>query len=412
MSFYKPHSIGYVTRRYPCFSETFIVNEIVALERKGVRIEIFSVYPPIDVKVQDVIAHVRSPVTYLPAAAPSADEFWRTMQRAAALLKRTRVELAEFEPNRHTTLEIYQSLVLSLAVAERGISHLHAHFASAPTTIARLAARISGVSYTFTAHAKDIYLDNIDRDLWRQKVADASGVVTVSEFNRRYIRSNFGGTAHRVILINNGVDLTRFRYRAPRKRLPLIVAAGRLVEKKGFSILLEACAILRQKRVVYSCEIIGDGELRPELSRLARRLHLGRRVRLVGALPQCALIPRIQRAAVFAAPCVIGRDGNRDGLPTVLIETMALGTPCVSTRVTGIPELVQDGLTGLLVEPGNAASLAESLGRLLHNGELRVRLAQAARRTVEHNYESARNVELLRALWNRAMGSRRRHRCT
>ncbi|MDQ3697700.1 MAG: glycosyltransferase, partial [Gemmatimonadota bacterium] len=293
----------------------------------------------------------------------------------------------------------YQALLLARAVRERGIRHLHAHFATAATTVARLAAHIAGVPYTFTAHAKDIYHTSVDPGELREKLCDAAAVVTVSDFNDHYLHARFGDDATAVHRVYNGLDLARFPYEAPAVRPPRIVAVGRLVEKKGFADLVDACAVLAGRGIDFTCAIIGGGPLEDELrSRILER-GLLERVTLLGARTLEEVTAAVRDAAALAAPCVVGEDGNRDGLPTVLLEAMALGTPCVSTDVTGIPELITDAETGLIVPQHDPTALALALERLLGSAELRVRLAEAARSVIEREFDIHRNTRAMRALF-------------
>jgi glycosyltransferase involved in cell wall biosynthesis len=292
--------------------------------------------------------------------------------------------------------------VLARETRLRGIDHLHAHFATASTTVARLAARFARIPYTMTAHAKDIFHESVRPEDLRRKLQDAAGTVTISDYNLEYLHESYGPAAEDVRRIYNGLELERFPYEEPRRRVPEIVAVGRLVEKKGFADLIEACSLLRDRGVKVRCLIVGLGEQEPELRAAVERLGLGNRVELPGPRPQGDLIEAVGRAAVFAAPCVIGGDGNRDGLPTVLLEAMALGTPCVSTDVTGIPEVLRDGETGLMVPQRDPAALADAIERLLADPELRVRLAGRARRLVEAEFDVHRNAALLREAFEAA----------
>jgi glycosyltransferase involved in cell wall biosynthesis len=269
--------------------------------------------------------------------------------------------------------------------------------------VARLAARFAGLPYTFTAHAKDIFHADVrPQDLGR-KLGEAAAVVTVSDYNRDYLRAAHGAVADRVERIYNGLELDRFPYTAPVDRPPHIVAVGRLVEKKGFADLIDACALLAGRGRSFTCQIAGAGELEGAL--LARVEHLGLAavVELTGPRPQGQIVDLIRRAAVFAAPCVVGADGNRDGLPTVLLEAMALGTPCVSTPVTGIPEVVRHGETGLLVPEHAPAALAGAIERLFDDGDLRVALAGRARDLIEAEFDIHRNGARQRALFQAAL---------
>jgi len=389
--------VGYVVKRFPRYSETFIVNEILAHEAAGLEIEIFSLRPPNDTHFQDSLSRVRAPVCYLPAVGIKALEFWQGVEAAAEVCPHLWREFHRAVGE--DAFDVYQALVLAREVAVRGIDHLHAHFATSPTNVARLGAFFAGISYSFTAHAKDIFHESVrPADLLR-KLSDADAVVTVSDYNVEFLRRSHGSAAARVRRVYNGLDLVRFPYQDPRVRKVEIVAVGRLIEKKGFSDLVAACSLLAGWGRDFRCEIIGTGPLEKELAALIDRHGLRERVLLVGPRPRNEIIERVSAASVFAAPCVVGSDGNRDGLPTSLLEAMALGTPCVSTYVTGIPELVRDDETGLLVRPGAPADLALALARLLGDAELRVRLARAARRLIEREFDAERNAAQLREVF-------------
>jgi colanic acid/amylovoran biosynthesis glycosyltransferase len=393
--------IGYVLKMYPRFSETFIVSEILAHEEAGLDLEIFSLRQPIDGRFHETLARVRAPVTYLPYHDLKLSAFWQQLEGAAERLPGF---WPAFEPALHEDpRDAYQAVVLAELLGERGITHLHAHFASSATTVARLAARLAGVSYSFTAHAKDLYHESVQPEDLRRKLADAADVVTVSDFNLGFLREEYSTLAGKARRIYNGLDLETFGYRDPADRPPRIVSVGRLIEKKGMEVLVDACAILRSRGIDFSCEIGGSGPLAPALEERIVRHSLTSQVRLCGPLPQQEVRALVQGAAVFAAPCVVGADGNRDGLPTVLLEAMALGTPCVSTDVTGIPEALQNGVTGLMVPQHDAGALADALQRLLEDAGLRVRLAEAARRLVEDQFDIRRNSVALREVFGLAL---------
>ena len=392
--------VGYVVKRYPRYSETFIVNEILDHEAAGMEVEIFSLLPPEDGHFQDAISRVRAPVTYLQAKGLKAADFWSTLAEAGEILPYLwdSLEEARSEDVRYA----YQAVVLAREARLRGITHLHAHFATSSTTVARLAARFARIPYTMTAHAKDIFHESVLPEDLRKKLQDAAATVTVSDYNVEYLQDSYGPAAEGVRRIYNGLELEKFPYEEPRARVPEIMAVGRLVEKKGFADLIEACSLLRDRRVEVRCRIVGLGEQEPELRAAVERLDLGNRVELPGPRPQGELIEVVGSAAVFAAPCVVGGDGNRDGLPTVLLEAMALGTPCVSTDVTGIPEVLRDGETGLMVPQHDPAALADAIERLLADPELRVGLAGRARRLVEEKFDVRRNAALLRETFEAA----------
>jgi glycosyltransferase involved in cell wall biosynthesis len=383
--------VGYVLKVYPRFSETFVVNEIRAHERAGADLRIFSLRGPVGGRFHPDIGLVQAPVTYIPADSPKSVDLWSALRvagpGAAALLQ---------DPEAAGPREVIQALALARHVREQGIDHLHAHFATVAAGVARLAAALTGITYSVTAHAKDIFHEEVDPAALRLRMADARGVITVSDFNARFLRELAPqAPVHRVY---NGLDLGDFPYAEPSGRPARIVAVGRLIEKKGFADLIDACAVLAALGRDVDCQIVGDGPLEDELcSRIAAH-GLAERVRLLGPRTQDEVRALVQGAAVMAAPCVVGADGNRDGLPTVLLEAMALGTPCVSTPVTGIPELVIDETTGLMVGEHAPDELAGALARLLDDEDLRVALARGGRTLIEEAFDIDRNAAAQREL--------------
>ena len=398
--------IGYVLKRYPRYSETFVVNEILAHEAAGLEVEIFALRPPSDTHFQDIISRVRAPVTYLSASGIKAADFWTALGGAAVSSPGLWTALGE--AGSEDARDVYQAALLAREARLKGITHLHAHFATASTTVARLAAKFAGIPYTFTAHAKDIFHESVCPEDFRRKLEDAAGVVTVSDYNLRYLRENYGPAAERMRRVYNGLDLQRFTYKAPLHRPSRIVAVGRLVEKKGFADLIGACATLAASGWRFTCEIVGSGELEADLRGRIEQSGAGGMVRLIGPRPQAEVVRLVQEAAAFVAPCVLGEDGNRDGLPTALLEAMALGTPVVSTDVTGIPEVLRDGETGLLVPQRNPAALAGVISRLTRDSTLRIRLADRARRLIETDFNVHANAAHLREIFAQSARSSRK----
>ncbi|MGF1541037.1 MAG: glycosyltransferase family 4 protein [Pleurocapsa sp.] len=412
--------IGYVLKRYPRYSETFVVNEILAHEAAGLDLDIFALRPTCDSHFQNIIAQVRASVTYIrkPVQGRKSDSlntlsptpasyFWAELQEVALVIPDFWGKLGYGSGERASV--VYQAAWLAREVRLRGITHLHAHFGSVATSVARLAAHFADVPYTFTAHAKDIFHDSVILEDMTRKIGDSAGVVTVSDYNRRYLQQVYGDVANSVRRIYNGLDLSQFTYASPEHRLPLILTVGRLVEKKGLPILIDACALLREWGCEFQCQIVGVGELAEKLTAQIARLDLSETVSLVGARPQNQVFELMQQAAVFAAPYIIGKDGNRDGLPTVLLEAMALGTPCVGTDVTGIPELIRHQETGLIVAQNNAETLAQALQKMLQNPALRVKFATKARKLMESEFNIHTNAAALRKLFQSSSSYSDRH---
>lgn len=396
--------IGYVVKRYPRFSETFIVNEVLAHEAAGFPIEIFSLQPPVDTHFQNAISRVQAPVTYLAPASLKAAALWEAMEQTQAIFSGFWPALHEARGER--VADLLQGMMLARLVAERGIDHLHAHFATSAATVVRLASRFCGVTYSFTAHAKDIFHESVRTEDFARKLHDASAVVTVSDFNLSHLKETFSSCGGDVCRVYNGLDLAEFTFTDPEARPPRIVSVGRLIEKKGFHVLVEACALLRRKRKDFRCVIIGTGALHEQLRMQIDRLNLNDCVEMAGARPLADVMQSIRNSAALAAPCVVGNDGDRDGLPTVLLEAMALGTPCVATDVTGIPEVIRHEQTGLLVRQNDAGQLAAALERLLDDAALRRRLAVNARSLIEVHFDIHRNAAQLRELFARSAAAR------
>jgi colanic acid/amylovoran biosynthesis glycosyltransferase len=392
-----PLKVGYVLKRYPRYSETFVVNEILAHEAAATEIEIFSLCPVIETHFQDLISRVRAPVHAVQHVPPKLTELPCLLADAQRKLPNLADVLAECGSlDGH---DLTRAIAIALAVRARGITHLHAHFGTLATTIARLAARLAGIGYSFTAHAKDIYFDYAEPVSLATKIADAGAVITVSDYNRRYLETTFPFGRGRIHRLYNGLDLDRFSFGETGQGDPRVLAVGRLVEKKGFDVLIDALALLRDDGVSFTAEMVGDGPDGPMLMDMIGRRRLADRVRLSGPKPQAAVMTALREATVFAAPCVVGEDGNRDGLPTVLLEAMSVGLPVVATDVTGIPELVRHEETGIIVPQRDARALAEALAFLLANSSPRRTMARAARRLVEAEFDIHLNAAQQRAIF-------------
>jgi glycosyltransferase involved in cell wall biosynthesis len=278
-----------------------------------------------------------------------------------------------------------------------GVTHLHAHFANAATTTAMMVGALTGIPFSFTAHAYDIFVDDV---LLAKKLAAAAFVATCSHFHVRYFREHYATAAQAAIfVVRYGLDPERFALQQPSQRTPpLIIAVGRLVETKGFHTLIEACARLRAMPLTVDCLIIGDGPERERLTQMIRDLQLTDRVTLFGKLPPTEVAASYGQAALLAMPSCV-RNNNRDGIPNVLLEAMATGLSVVSTRVSGIPELVRHEETGLLVEPDDPEALANAIARLLTARPFAERLARAGRDLVLREYNIERSARQLQRLF-------------
>jgi glycosyltransferase involved in cell wall biosynthesis len=393
--------IGYVLKMYPRFSETFVVSEILAREAAGEELVVYSLRPPVDTRFHAEPARVAAPAHQVPRSSSSRG-FWATWAVAAedpALaegLSRTLPLLLAASPD-----DAEQAVAVARMAVDHGVTHLHAHFASVATTVARLAGAIAGLPYSFTAHAKDIFHTDVDPVDLAAKLRDAHHVVTISDFNLRHLRRRFGAdVCSRLRLVRNGLELDRFPYlpRAVTHEPARLLAVGRLVEKKGFDLLIDAMALLRDRGFACTLDIVGDGPLRDPLSDRLLRLDLADRVELRGPRTQSEVCVLLGSHDLFVAPFVVGSDGNADGLPTVLLEAMASGIGCVAADVTAVPEVVRDGETGWLVPTGDVGALADAIVSALHPGTDRVAITDAAGRLVRSLHDSRAQAASLRAL--------------
>lgn len=398
--------IGYVLKVYPRFSETFVVTEILARERAGEDLAIFALRPTSDARFHPQIAQVQAPVEHLGKPA-KLSEGWTLMTQAQAELPEFAARFASLLPvmARMESTEVYQSVDLALRAHRAQLTHLHVHFASMAARVTRIAAELTGLSYSVTAHAKDLFHDDVDPILLEDVLGHADHVVTISDFNRRFLAQRYPGVQPRVHLVRNGLNLEQFTYsdpQPPANRLR-VLAVGRLVEKKGFGDLISAAQVLAGGDIALDVRIAGDGELRQQLQAHINGAGLSQSVHLLGPRSQSEIQELLAWADVMVAPCVIGADGNADGLPTVLLEAMATGVPVIATAVTGIPEVVHAGAggepqTGILLEPGDVGGLAQALVQVAHPDFSRQQIARNARAVIEADYDTARQVQILRQL--------------
>jgi colanic acid/amylovoran biosynthesis glycosyltransferase len=396
----RPRRVGYVLKRYPRISETFVASELIELERLGERLTVFAVSRPEEPFAHRFVRDLRADVVYLPHRP------WREPVRVGRALRRvvpsdprgwlSAARYCLWPPRRKSLRRLLQATVLRAEMERVGIDHAHAHFATAAARLANLAWRMGGPTYSVTVHAKDIYHREVRVDHLRDKLSRARFVATVSQANRSYLEQF--GLNGRLRVVPNSVDLRRLGPpRSAPAELDLVLSVARLVEKKGLHDLIVACGLLRLRGASPRLEIVGHGPLRGQLEGAAARLGIDARFR--GALPQEEVLELMRRAAVFCLPSVVAADGDRDGLPTSVLEAMALGVPVVTTGVNGLAEAVLHERTGLVVPERDPSALADAIQRLRSDRVLAARLAVGGRRRVERHYSLERNATLLRSLF-------------
>lgn len=399
--------IGFLLKTYPKISETFILGEILGLEQQGVLLHILSLQRPTDEISHASTAAVRAPVSYVLAPSLNRTTKIAIEQARLAILRPLRyaraLKFALARAEGGGFRQFLQAGTLALAAHEAGIEHIHAHFASEPAAVAELASKLTDLTYSISAHAKDIYLSQ--PDVLRRKIASARFTVTCTDYNHRHLHALAGPSAN-VRRMYHGVDVGRFRpaIGIDRHDPPLILSVGRLREKKGFPTLIQACAQLADQSIPFECQIVGYGPDAAKLQTMIDAQGLGTSVKLVGKLTHEELSKRYRAASVFALPCQVAEDGDRDGIPNVLLEAMATELPVISTDISGIPEVVETGVNGLVIPPEDPGALASSIAQLIGDPGLCARLGKAGRATVMHRFSNDANLALLRDLLLRAAG--------
>jgi glycosyltransferase involved in cell wall biosynthesis len=402
--------LTYLHGRYPVLTETFIDREIQRLLARGVDLRILSIRRPAD-DLSPTQRELSRRVEYLLPAPPlsvAASLLWGLVRHPrtflwtlAWLLSRDHGTASRARTALHFVTGVYAAWRLR---DRRGI-HIHAHFVDRAATVALVASRLLGTTYSVTAHAREIY---VNPALLRERIGEAAFAVTCTEYNRTHLRREIGeGAASRLTRLYHGMDLGAAREAGPEtgadggadggaeRDARLILSVAQLWERKGLHYLVEACGVLRDRGTAVRCEIVGEGPQRADLQALIDRLGLADRVVLAGALPFPEVVERYRRAGVFVLPCIVTEEGDRDGIPNVILEAMASGLPVISTPVSGIPEVVRDNDTGLSVPERDPEAIADAVDRLLSDPALAAAIADRARQLVRAEFDLDRNVDRL-----------------
>ena len=301
-------------------------------------------------------------------------------------------------------LRLYQAVYVGLRLREMGIDHVHAHFAGMAARTAFWINKFFSITFSFTAHANDIFSPR-QFEIGLDKLVDtARAIVTETDYAARFLRERFSHRADRVHRVYNGLDLAEFGRVDFSSTPPLIIAVGRLIPKKGFGDLINTCALLSERGKSFRCEIIGEGPLENELRRQIGELGLQNNVALPGVKPQTPLRRRLAAANVFVLPSVIDPDGGMDNLPTVIMEAMATGLPVVSTNLGGIPEMVVENETGFLVQPGNVVAMADAIEKVISDCSFAARLGRCGHERAQALFSIEKNVRELCVLLSAGRG--------
>ncbi|MBW1980983.1 MAG: glycosyltransferase family 4 protein [Deltaproteobacteria bacterium] len=389
--------LGFLLKGYPRISETFISNEILLLEDMGFPLHIISMRQPREAFSHKSVSQIKAPVDYLPETliAPLARLMYHNVQlmgrRPAAYAKAYRLMVKRYRRS-HKLASIKHLLqagyLVHAVLPNSGVQHIHAHFAHSPTSVALFSSCLSGLPFSFTAHAKDIYTSAPEQ--LEEKIRLAQFVVTCTQYNKRYLERLAAG-AGPIHCIYHGIDVRLFSAVSTQRRPEppyRLLSVARLVEKKGLPTVFRALKLLRDRGTDFHYSLIGDGEQRQQILQELARLHLGRMSEWLGTLPHEEVLQHYQNSDLFVLGCEVARNGDRDGIPNVLLESMAMGLPVVATTVSAIPEALEDGRHGLLVPPGRPEAMAAAMKRLLLDQELRSSIIQAARDKVLRQFDN------------------------
>ncbi len=402
--------ILYIIGTYPGLTTTFIDREIRMLRQWGLTLQVLAIRHPAGTSVfseeqqrlQEGVIYILPVIgwklllSHLYFALLRPRVYFGTL---LYLLTRPHPDsAARFKTLLHFGEGVYAAYLLQ----DQALDHIHGHFVDRAAVIALIVSRLLDKPYSLTAHANDIYVNPV---LLREKISEAEFVTTCTGYNHAYLLEMMGEQLEdKLHLVYHGIDVNNYTPPSvkPQRARPLLLSIGRLVEKKGFPHLLNACRRLKGLGYDFECQIVGEGPLHQELQELIVQLGLEDRVTLCGAIPHEMVIEKYKQAILFVLPCVMAEDGDRDGIPNVLIESMAMKLPVVSTYLSGIPELVEDNVNGLLVSPGDEEALTQALADLIDNAAWRTELGEAGRQTVLQGFDVERNVRRMFELFVRA----------
>ena len=405
----KSLKVAYFLNIFPLLSETFILNEIIELKRQGLDVAIFSLKKPDKNITHKEAEDLVGETCYL---SNFSDQ---SKLKKAYTYFYSHLYFFIRNPFRYSkalwfAYNIYGKLLGPFKIAgfyafklkSLRVKHVHAHFANTPSEFAMLISLISGLPYSFTPHAYDIF---IRPNLIKEKINFADFVISKTEYNKRFLEEKHPGIdGKKIRVIHYGIDMRKFipsKYYKERKLPFAILSVARLVEKKGHKYLLHACHILTKSGITdFVCKIIGDGPLKSDLEELALELGLSENVQFMGAFPSDRVVEVLKESDLFILPCVVAEDGDIDGMPNSLIEAMALGKPVISTNVSGVPELIKDG-SGILVPQRDSESLARAIEEIYSmTPEMRMKMGQKGCEIVKREFDIRKVVKEINELYS------------
>jgi colanic acid/amylovoran biosynthesis glycosyltransferase len=387
--------LGYLFERFPAFTQTFCARELAELYRQGATPPVFSIRRPaedrpVNIPLEKIHVH------YLPDT------------NSLKFKIRTKLISPRFRPlwagsgDLRDKGRYREALYLGPKLRKARVSHIHVHFAGLASRTAWWIKRLFGVTYSFTGHANDIFCPKPDqRVTLGDLVGEASFVVAVSDFGANWLRRGFPEAADKVYRVYNGLDLSTFRPSIPGSKPMRLLSVGRLIEKKGFIFLVEACRILSSSGLSFTCEIVGEGPERHRLEELIRAYRLSDQVRLTGSKPQTEIVDLLAQSSLFVFPAIHDSTGDSDNLPTVLVEALASKLPIIATGIAGIPEIVRHNENGILIQEKDAGQLADAIRLLADNRELLEKYGQISQTIAAEKFALPNTVSQLKSLFAR-----------
>ncbi len=408
--------LGYILKGYPRISETFISNEILLLEQLGFKIFLFPMRHPRENFCHDSVKKIQAKIHYLPT-----DLFRNFFQliipnlllavkKPKIYMKAVSIAFRRFSRTKKTATfkHLFQAgyMVYKHLLKTPEIQHLHGHFAHSPTSVTMFASLLSGVPFSFTAHAKDIYTSN--KKQLREKILKASFVATCTKYNARYLKEIAGSVDTPIHCIYHGIDTDLFQSAGARIECSPpynLLTVARITEKKGLPTIYRALGKLKKSGVGFRHTLIGDGDDKKAILSLIADLGLEQNCILLGTQPHKEVLKQFRESDLFILGCEIAKNGDRDGIPNVLVESLAMGVPAISTNVSAIPEILHSQKTGLVVQPGRSDEMAEGIMHLLTDNILRQKIVQQGQTLVKKGFNNKELTAKLAALFRQHTGT-------
>lgn len=400
-------TIAYLAPEIPALSATFVYQEILQLKELKVEIKPVSIHRPHNKATSDVLKKLEADTFYLYEQAflktilLNIRLFISSPLKYLFVLKIALSDAFSVGITSHIGKGLLYRFIIAAGFVDylrkNNIEHIHSNFAHIPTDIAMYAADLAGITFSFISHANDLF----ERGwLLKEKVARAKFAVTISEYNKQFLIDN-GADEEKINVIHCGVNTASFSEREDKElsKTPILGALGRMVEKKGFDVLISACEILKKEGIVVKLQIAGGGPLKKDLENLSRKLDVIDSIEFIDSISHSDVPEWIKSLDIFVLPCKKDEHGDMDGIPVVLMEAMLSGVPVISSYVSGIPELITDGETGLLCEPNDPVCLKQKVSQLLSNKKLRRILHKHAQSKVKSDFELSENVKKLSELF-------------